>query len=286
VDPSFGTGGRAFVDLGGRLDSAESTAVADILVGGARTNVYSRGGDATPAIARLNPDGSVDRSFGDDGVRVLRPYAESGVYDIAPTPDGGVIGLTGAEEVLGDELWKLTPDGSIDRSFGRRGVVELFVPSLRAGVVMLAEMEVLPGRRILLAGTGEPVGARPRPNLAEATRLLPNGKTDRSYGHRGWAVAKIGSAFVEAMTTLPGGSLLLTASSYNAENETSQLDAVAFAGDGGLDRHFGRGGRLRVSLDGWSVAESVADLDRRGVVAGRVGRHGGSWLLALPPLRR
>ena len=289
ADPSFGTGGRAFVDLGGRLDSAKSTAIApngDVLVGGTRANVYSRGSDATPAIARLNPDGSVDRSFGDDGVRVLRPYTESGVYDIAPAPDGGVIGLTGAEEVLGDELWKLTADGSIDRSFGKRGVVALFVPSLRTGVVLLAEMEVLPNGRILLAGTGEPGGAQPRPNLAEVTRLLPNGKVDRSYGHRGWAVAKIGSAFVEAMTTLPGGSLLLTASSYNSENETSQLDAVAFAGDGRLDRHFGRGGRLRLSLGGWNLAESVTALGRRGVVAGRVGRHGGSWLLTLPPLHR
>jgi hypothetical protein len=88
------------------------------------------------------------------------------------------------------------------------------------------------------------------------------------------------------MTTLPGGSLLLTASSYNSENETSQLDAVAFAGDGRLDRHFGRGGRLRLSLGGWNLAESVTALGRRGVVAGRVGRHGGSWLLTLPPLHR
>jgi hypothetical protein len=42
------------------------------------------------------------------------------------------------------------------------------------------------------------------------------------------------------------------------------LDTIAFAGDGTLDRRFGRGGRLRVSLDGWNLAESVATLGRRG----------------------
>jgi uncharacterized delta-60 repeat protein len=286
-DPSFGNDGSALVDLGGRLDSGDSTAVApdgDILVGGARANEYNEGSDATPAIARLNPNGSVDRTFGDDGVRVLPGGNETGVYHVAATPGGGILGLTGAEEALGDELWKLGADGSVDRSFGKRGVVSLLLPTLRTGVTFLDAMEGLPSGRVLLAGTDESSAGRSGSNRAVATRLLPNGKVDRSYGHHGWAVANLGSAFVDAMTPFPGRGLLLTASSLDSENLTSQLDVLAFAGDGTPDPRLGHRGRFHVNLDGWSLAESAAVLGQSVVVAVRRGRDGPPWLLALPKL--
>jgi hypothetical protein len=78
-DPSFGDGGTVFVDFGGRLDAANCVAVAangDILDGGELTTARSRGSDAVPAFARLHPDGSLDRSFGENGVRVLENVYE------------------------------------------------------------------------------------------------------------------------------------------------------------------------------------------------------------------
>ena len=124
-DPSFGTDGSVLIDFGGRYDCAESIAIAadgDILVGGNKTNFSDRGSDATPAFARLHPDGGLVRSFGAGGVRIVRNMYESGVYDIAATPDGGILGIG---EDIGTRLWKLTASGSLDRSFGSGGTIEV-----------------------------------------------------------------------------------------------------------------------------------------------------------------
>jgi uncharacterized delta-60 repeat protein len=276
-DPSFGHGGTVFIDFGGRLDAANCVAVAadgDILVGGELTTARSRGSDAVPAFARLLPDGTLDRSFGENGVQVLEGVYETGIFEIAAAPDGGVVGATGVEEFFGDELWKLTADGSVDRSFGKRGRVDLF-----GRVSLLLRIEVLPNGRILLAGSGFG-GAEP----AMATRLLPNGRTDRSFGHDGWAVAKVGG-YVDAWTKLPGGDLLL-AISQEAGNKRSAVGAIALTSGGQLDRRFGHDGRLRVPFAGWFPEETVAALGRRAVFLGSVGRHGGTWLVKMPPLRR
>jgi uncharacterized delta-60 repeat protein len=61
-DPSFGVGGSASVDFGGRYDYGKAVAVApdgDILLAGLS--------DYSIAVARIEPDGSLDRSFGRNG---------------------------------------------------------------------------------------------------------------------------------------------------------------------------------------------------------------------------
>jgi uncharacterized delta-60 repeat protein len=276
-DPSFGEGGTVFIDFGGGYDAANTVAVAangDILVGGEMTTAVGRGSNAVPAFARLQPDGSLDRSFGENGVAIIEGVYETGIYEIAPTPDGGIVGVTGIEEHFGDELWKLTADGSIDPSFGKRGRVSLF--NGRAN--LLLHIEVLPSGMVLLAGD-EFGGA-----AALATRLLPNGTTDHSFGKNGWAAAKIGG-FVDAWTMLPGGALLL-AISQEAGNKRAALGAIAFNSSGKLDRRFGHDGRLRVPFAGWFPEETIAALGRRPVFLGSAGRHGGTWLVKMPPLRR
>ena len=65
LDPTFGQGGIALVDYGGH-DNGEALAVqpdGKILVGG---KASFPGSDAV-GVARLNPDGSLDTSFGHGG---------------------------------------------------------------------------------------------------------------------------------------------------------------------------------------------------------------------------
>jgi uncharacterized delta-60 repeat protein len=293
-DPSFGHDGSALIDFGGRYDCAESTAIAadgDILVGGSKTNFHDRGSDAAPAFARLHADGSPVRSFGVGGVRIVPNLYESGVYDIAATPDGGILGIG---EDIGTRLWKLTADGSLAPSFGSRGTIE--VPGYgkhRVGgghfeAEMLGELIVLPGGKILLAGTDCP--SRSSRYRAVALRLLPNGRRDRTFGDGGWAVGKApGSTFVGGMTMLPGGDLLLSSSQQYHHDKRSDIGAIAFRPDGEQDSRFGHRGQIRVDLHGWdNVAEghTVATLGRRAVIIGDQGEGKGTWLVTTPPLRR
>ena len=286
-DPSFGAGGTTLIDFGGRIDCAESIAIAangDILLGGEMTNFRSRGSDAKPAFARLHPDGSLDRSFGDGGVRVVRNLYETGVYDIAATPDGGVLGIG---ENIGTQLWKLTAAGSLDPSFGHGGKLE--VPGFgKRGVggghnevEMLEELVVLPSGKILLAGTDWPA-------RAVAIRLRPDGRRDRSFGRQGWAVANIaGPTYVGGMTMLPGGVLVLAADSQDRQEKHSDVGAIAFGPDGRTDPGFGHNGRIRVDLRGWdnvNEEHTVATLGGRAVIVGSQGKGKSTWLVTCPPL--
>ena len=293
-DPSFGADGNALIDFGGRYDCAESVALdadGDILVGGNKTNFENRGSDAAPAFARLHADGSLDRSFGKGGVRIVPNLNESGVYDVAATPDGGILGIG---EDIGARLWKLTASGSLDRSFGNGGTIE--VPGYgkhRVGgghseAEMLEELVVLPGGKILLAGTDFPGSSSYY--RAVALRLLPDGRPDRTFGTRGWAVGKTsGSTFVGGMTLLPGGDLVLAASSQYHHDKRSDIGAIAFRPDGKQDPRFGHRGRIRIDLHGWDTVEeahTVATLGGRAVIIGQQGEGKGTWLVTSPPLKR
>lgn len=83
----------------------------EILLGGYRlTHAVGRGeSNLHPAVARLRPDGSLDRSFARKGVRVLAGGGEITVLDIAPTPDRGIVLQIGNE--IEAELLKLTREG-------------------------------------------------------------------------------------------------------------------------------------------------------------------------------
>ncbi len=291
-DPSFGADGSVLIDFGGRYDCAESTAIAadgDILVGGNKTNFSDRGSDAAPAFARLSADGSLDPSFGKGGVRIVRNLNESGVYDIAATPDGGVLGIG---EDIGTRLWKLTAAGSLDSSFGNGGTIEIpgygkhRVGGGHSEAEMLGEFVVLPSGKILLAGTDSP-GRSPY-YRAVALRLLPNGHRDRSFGTGGWAVGKTsGSTFVGGMTMLPGGVLVLATSSQYHHDKRSDIGAVAFGPGGKQDNRFGHRGQIRVDLRGWDNVEeehTVTTLGGRAVIIGYQGKGKGTWLVTSPPL--
>lgn len=291
-DPSFGNDGSVLIDFGGRYDCAESIAIAadgDILVGGNKTNYRDRGSDAQPAFARLHADGSLDSSFGTGGVRIAPNTNESGVYDIAATPDGGVLGIG---EDIGTRLWKLTASGSLDPSFGNGGTIE--VPGYgkhRIGgghseAEMLDEFVVLPSGKILLAGTDFP--GRSRYYRAVALRLLPDGRPDRSFGTRGWAVGKTsGSTFVGGMTMLPDGDLVLASSQQYHHDKRSDIGAIAFRPEGKQDLRFGHRGQIRVDLHGWDNVEedhTVATLGGRAVIIGEQGEGKGTWLVTSPPV--
>ncbi len=123
VDRSFGRRGRAV--LAGRKFAVATAVTVD--AGGRVVVAGGLGGRGATglAVARLNPDGSPDLSFGTRGVAVLRPPqadAEEVVLRVMVTPDGVL--------VLGSHLTlaRLTNTGSPDPRFGTGGYLRLPVP--------------------------------------------------------------------------------------------------------------------------------------------------------------
>jgi len=131
LDPSFGNGGvsefAAFTDFVNIPNALALQSDAKILVAGETRNAM--GGIDEFVLARFNPDGIVDNSFGNAGV-VATSFGpiRSSADAILLQPDGqilvsGVLVLGGARTPLRTVLARYNPDGSLDTSFGDGGRV-------------------------------------------------------------------------------------------------------------------------------------------------------------------
>ncbi len=182
VDPSFGDGGLAMVDVRGALDHATALVVQDdgrVVVGG--TSNDPGGAQESPVVlARLLDDGSLDPSFGDAG----RASADLGPgYDalggLALQPDGALVAAADTDPYAAAPLAvaRFTRDGVLDASFGTAGVTTTDLP----GPSRAADVTVADDGRVLVAGT---TGADP--DIAWVVLgYTPAGAPDPSFGRDG-----------------------------------------------------------------------------------------------------
>ena len=122
LDPTFGSGGKVTTDVGGS-DGAQAVAIqGDGKVVAAGLGNFAGPGTGDFALARYNPDGSLDTSFGSGG----KVTTDFGGFDaasaVAIQPDGKIIaaGRSGSGDFA---LARYNPDGSLDSSFGSGGKV-------------------------------------------------------------------------------------------------------------------------------------------------------------------
>ncbi len=131
LDLSFGNGGvsefAAFTDFTNMPNALALQSDGKILVAGETRNAM--GGIDEFVLARFNPDGTLDNSFGNAGV-VATSFGSirSSADAILLQPDGqilvsGVLVLGGARTPLRTVLVRYNPDGSMDTSFGDGGTV-------------------------------------------------------------------------------------------------------------------------------------------------------------------
>jgi uncharacterized delta-60 repeat protein len=117
LDGSFGAGGQVITPFTAATDFAFGVGVdsdGKIVVGGVAERTSASFGDA--ALARYNPDGSLDGSFGSGG-KVTTP-GTGYVSGFALQPDGKVL-------LSGQSVIRYTRNGSIDTGFGVDGRVTL-----------------------------------------------------------------------------------------------------------------------------------------------------------------
>ena len=156
LDAGFGTGGEVIVSFAGanfsQINDLALQSDGRIIAAGVATGTNA----ADFALARLNPNGSLDAAFGDQGI--LRTDFSHGSSDIgvavALLPDNRIIlgGSTGPS--LFKRLFALArynSDGSLDSSFGQGGLVSTQFP-LSHNDVANALAQVGDGR-IILAGS-------------------------------------------------------------------------------------------------------------------------------------
>ncbi|MEW6128252.1 MAG: hypothetical protein AB1757_14525 [Acidobacteriota bacterium] len=127
LDPAFGQEGKVTTDFFGANDGGRGIAIqldGKIVVSGFTTN----GSERQWALARFNPDGSLDTTFDQDGKVVLDLGSTSEAFKVAMQEDGKIVavGDSRPQNSLEFTIVRLNPaDGSLDNTFGTNGVVRI-----------------------------------------------------------------------------------------------------------------------------------------------------------------
>lgn len=205
LDSSFGDGGIVTTPIGSGDDGAYEVALQSdgkILVSGDSSG--------TGALVRYNADGTLDTSFGQDGVALVPAAAV--LYKPVAQPNGYIIVGADIGELYGGGfgfgLVRFLPDGQLDTTFNKTGYAKA------PGFTGLGEaVAVGPDGDYMLAGTGTP------PNASSATFVMA--RFDGSFAPATTRISNVNVAENAAATVIPlendfqGGSVTASQLTYS-----------------------------------------------------------------------
>ncbi len=245
LDPTFGIGGKVITNL----------PHSDFLLYPAKMVIQPDGkivvqgrfdGDTSDSfLARYNPDGTLDNSFGINGM-VLRSFQvsfESFSYGLAILPDGKIL-VSGFAASANDGLavFRFNSDGSRDTSFGVNGVAGT---RQVGGLLNYSRTLVVQpdGKSIVIGNLYDSDDTTPAGMGME--RFNPDGSLDVSFGTNGTLVipsTTVTRFEVDDAAVLPDGKLLLIGVGYY--QDTGKVLLSRINANGTLDASFGANGIL------------------------------------------
>jgi uncharacterized delta-60 repeat protein len=203
-------------------------------------------------VARLNVDGSLDTSFGTNGLATI---ASETPIALAAAPDGAWATLSGPEVCEHGVNGQPTQLSGLTESGAALSTLDPARPTLRAAEEVLA---VDAQGRVYFTERGE---AEPGP--ARVVRLLANGDLDSSYGNGGAIGLKgLGAATVGALAVDAKGRMV-------AGFGTRQFELARITSAGKIDHGFAKHGTVAGKLGASSRLQALAfDSQGRIVAAG------------------
>ena len=218
--PSVATApGRVVVDVG---DGAMSTSATPF--GGLQRSIAELDGSvlllfgsrllpSTVRVMRIGLDGTLDRSFGDAGVKTVD--LKTSAYDrleILRQPDGKLVFVSSVPESFGEShahVLRLNADLSIDATYGTGGsmTIDAFAPK---------DAALQPDGSLLLTGTtdGVPLSTPQALNLSwSLARVTSGGAVDHGFGTSGIVTIPTSRpmsvwTYGNAVAAAPGGKIL------------------------------------------------------------------------------
>lgn len=188
LDPDFGNQGRAYLEIGpSNYNTAAdvSKAVGEQSDGKLIVAGYSNdiGGteDGIITLARFYPDGSLDTTFGDQGITKRDLWEDDEAWKLEILPDDKIL-VAGRSWKWSEQrmnIAKFTADGQIDSSFHHNGAMVHEVARNADGVF---DMAVQADGKILLMGWGSTHSMQKDWIIR---RLHPDGTVDASFANQG-----------------------------------------------------------------------------------------------------
>jgi uncharacterized delta-60 repeat protein len=250
LDPSFGDNGIAHHAVGSPFILLQMLRQADgrLLLAGT-TTPPSRLQLPSLVLVRLDAHGSLDRTFGKDGIASAGIQGSCGSCEpIALQPDGSIVatGTTGegpqdprGPATLRWAVTRLTPAGMPDPTFGNGSVIGLTEPNGQSSGGF--GVQTTPDGRVIVLGRDDD-----HVLLAGLTR---DGKLDPGF-HAATPVV-VPLAFALSMLRHPSGAIDVLG--------ISSATLVRFTSAGDLDNGFGSGGSVKVATGTQSLMLPAAD---------------------------
>jgi uncharacterized delta-60 repeat protein len=277
-DPTFGGEGTVRTDFTpSSIDEGYSVALqADgKIVAAGIVGIPGSGTASDFALARYNPDGSLDPSFDGDG-KVVTDFAAGtdGAFSVAVQPDGKIV-AAGISRPAGPgpfdfAVARYNSDGSPDSSFDGDG--KTTTPISNGSDDVASDMAIQADGRIVVGGYSQ--GST---HSADLVRYLPEGSLDSSFDGDGRVVLASPTARVYGLA-LQGDGKIVTAGP--PPSGSGNFSVTRFNSNGSLDTTFGSGGTAVAPFPPSASSNAVA-IQRDGkVVAGGTGPEGHDFALA------
>ena len=260
IDFSFDLDGRVTTDFGSSNDIGNSLAIQSdgkiVVVG-----YISDGISKELTVTRYNTNGSLDNSFGGDGIVTI----DLGYYDergnsVAIQADGKIVVAGYSSLYLA--MARFNTDGSLDSSFDGDGILTLDSgPSSDKGYAIAFQTD----GKIVVAGNSGIVFA--------VTRFNTDGNLDNTFDGDGSLITN----FVGSMSACYAVTIQADGKIVVAGNSDDDFALVRYNIDGSLDSSFDSDGKLTTNFGiGSAVGKSIAiQSDGKLVVAG-LGDNGTS----------
>ncbi len=275
VDGTFGGGdGKVFTDFNG----IDSTAAALLPLPDGRFMVCGQkrisSDQSAFALARYMPKGSLDTSFGGDGMvaTVFPGYASNSCHGLGLSSDGHVIAggdiqITGAPIAAG--LARYKPNGNLAGSFDGDGRAEIQLGTYTD----LDDVLVLANDEILFSGQHRPL-AKSGGYHGYVGKLKPDGTFVSKFAQSGVRRVALsgGDTTLASLALDPSGRIVATGEwSDNSSPYALHVVVARLIPGGGLDTSFSGDGKRRFRMtntDDSVGAGVVVQADGRIVVAG------------------
>ena len=274
LDPSFSAGGKVTTDFFGSPDMANGVALqldGKIVVAG---GTEQSGPAQDFALARYNPDGSLDPTFGAGGKVTTEFFGGDDVArDVAIRPDGKIVavGATQLDGVTHDfAVARYNSDGSLDFTFGAGGRVSIAYSGGSEDVAHSVALQ--PDGRIVLAGFSGEFGN----SQFALARLNFDGNLDPTFDGDGRLTTSLGGSAdqAHAVALQPDGKIV--AAGY-ATIGVQYFALARYNPNGSIDPTFGAGGTTTTDFSGGDDAANAVALQPDGkIVAAGYASFGGS----------
>ncbi|MBI5842518.1 MAG: cadherin domain-containing protein [Chloroflexi bacterium] len=254
LDPTFGVGGKTTFGFKTFLHG-KVTAKFNSNSYGYATAIQADGkivmagvSNGDFALARFNSDGSLDTSFGANGLIVTDFGGNDAAFAAAIQSDGKIV-LAGSSYQSGTQKFALArynSDGSLDATFGSNGKVMTDIGGADdSGYAIVIQ----PDGKIIAAGYS--YNSTTTSYDFALARYNSDGSLDATFGAGGKALADFAGGYDQGYSVALQSNGKIVAAGYTYNATTYEDIALArFNTDGSLDTSFGAGGKTTTDFAG------------------------------------